>query len=176
MADSVPPEDPQKPVNGAKAALDRGRIFISYSSSDAAVALEVCHALEDNGQSCWMAPRDVVPGEFYADALVRAIDAATVVLLVLSQHAAASPHVVREIERATSKRRPVLSLRIDPVQMPPALEYFLNASHWLDASAAGVTATLSRGADGCSASQCRGSVVFGYDSSACGTPAAQRRW
>jgi serine/threonine-protein kinase len=88
-----------------------------------------------------------VPGEFYADAIVGAIDAASVVLLVLSQHAAASPHVVREIERATSKRLAVLSLRIDLVQMPPALEYFLNASHWLDASVSGVTALLPKVVD-----------------------------
>lgn len=88
-----------------------------------------------------------MPGEFYADAIVGAIDAASVVLLVLSQHAAASPHVVREIERATSKRLAVLSLRIDLVQMPPALEYFLNASHWLDASVSGVTALLPKVVD-----------------------------
>jgi hypothetical protein len=76
-------------------------VFISYSSPDAAIAADICGALERNGHSCWIAPRDVTPGAFYADAIVSAIDAASVVLLVLSQHAAASPHVVREIERAT---------------------------------------------------------------------------
>jgi TolB-like protein len=124
--------------------MDRAAVFISYSSPDAAIAAEICSALERNGQSCWIAPRDVVPGAFYADAIVSAIDAASVVLLVLSQHAAASPHVIREIERATSKRLAILSLRIELVQMPPALEYFLNASHWLDASVCGVTAILPK--------------------------------
>jgi len=127
--------------------MEPSQVFISYSSPDAAIAAEICGARERNGQSCWIAPRDVVPGEFYADAIVGAIDAASVVLLVLSQHAAASPHVVREIERATSKRLAVLSLRIDLVQMPPALEYFLNASHWLDASVSGVTALLPKVVD-----------------------------
>src|ERR1700681_993828 len=144
MAQPFQPENPQKPANYPKTTMDPARVFISYSSPDAAVAVEICGALERNDQSCWIAPRDVMPGEFYADAIVRAIDAATVVLLVLSQHAAASPHVVREIERATSKRLAVLSLRIDLVQMPPALEYFLNASHWLDASVSGVTAILPK--------------------------------
>jgi hypothetical protein len=109
---------------------------------DTSIAVEVCNALERQGRRCWIAHRDVVPGELYADAIVRAIDAASAVLLLLSQPAASSPHVLREIERATSKRRPVLTLRIDLASMPPALEYFLNASHWLDASASGVPTIL----------------------------------
>ena len=142
MANSVQTENPEKPANGATAAAEAAQIFVSYSSADAAIAVEACNALERLGHSCWIAPRDVVPGEFYADGIVRAIDAARVVLLVLSQHASTSPHVLREIERATSKRRAVLTLRIDLAPMPPALEYFLNAAHWLDASASGVTAIL----------------------------------
>jgi len=119
-------------------------VFLSYASPDSAIADAACAALERQGVTCWIAPRDVVPGEFYADAIVRAVDAAKVLVLVLSQHAAASPHVVREIERATSKRHPVVTLRTDLVAMPPALEYFLNASHWLDASASGVAASLPK--------------------------------
>src|ERR1700722_6123493 len=113
MAESAEPENVERTAEGARARTDSARVFISYSSPDAAVAIEVCGALERNGQTCWIAPRDVAAGEFYADAIVRAIDAAKVVLLVLSKHAASSPHVVREIERATSKRCAVVSLRID---------------------------------------------------------------
>lgn len=147
MAEPFQPGDFQKPASGVRTAMDPASVFISYSSPDVAIAAEICGALERNGRSCWIAPRDVMPGEFYADAIVAAIDAASVVLLVLSQHAIASPHVVREIERATSKRLTVLSLRIDLAQMSPALEYFLNASHWLDASVCGVTAILPKVVD-----------------------------
>jgi TIR domain len=113
LADVAEPGNIQGTAEGARAATDPALVFISYSSPDADAATEVCGALERNGQTCWIAPRDVVAGEFYADAIVRAIDAAKVVLLVLSKHAAASPHVVREIERVTSKRCAVVSLRID---------------------------------------------------------------
>ena len=119
-------------------------VFISYASQDAAAAQLLCAALETAAVSCWVAPRDVVPGEFYADAIVRAVDAARIVVLVLSQNAAASPHVIREIERAASKRLPIVSLRIDAAPMQPALEYFLNTSHWLDASASGIAPSLPR--------------------------------
>src|SRR5450755_662134 len=109
-------------------------IFISYASPDIAVANAVCHALEREGVPCWVAPRDVMPGDFYADAIVHAIDAAKAVVLILSQHSAGSPHVLREVERASSKRHPVVSLRIDRAPLPAGLEYFLNTSQWLDAS------------------------------------------
>jgi TolB-like protein len=119
-------------------------VFISYASPDSEVADAVCDALESAGVACWIAPRDVVPGEFYADAIVHAIDAAKVIVLVLSQNAVASPHVLREVERATSKRHPVVSFRIDLAPLPAGLEYFLNTSHWLDASVTGAIAALPK--------------------------------
>jgi adenylate cyclase len=117
-------------------------VFISYASTDSAVAGIVCEAMEREGITCWIAPRNVIPGEFYADALVHAIDASRVLVLVLSENAASSPHVLREVERATSKRHPVISLRLDLTPLPAALEYFLNTSHWLDASASGINRAL----------------------------------
>jgi TolB-like protein len=119
-------------------------VFISYASLDGATAESVCAALERAGMACWIAPRDVMPGEFYSEAIVHAIDAAKVLVLVLSQHATASPHVLREVERASSKRHPVVSFRIDQAPIPAALEYFLNSSQWLDASAMGVERALPR--------------------------------
>jgi TolB-like protein/Tfp pilus assembly protein PilF len=109
-------------------------VFLSHASEDSAVALSVCEALEHAGMTCWIAPRDVTPGAFYADEIVHAIDAAKALVLILSQHAAASPHVLREVERATSKGHPLVSTRIDQAPLPAGLEYFLNTSHWLDAS------------------------------------------
>jgi TolB-like protein/tetratricopeptide (TPR) repeat protein len=109
-------------------------VFVSYASPDAAVANSVVEALEGQGIRCWIAPRDVTPGEFYAGVIVHAIDEAKATVLILSRQSAASPHVVREVERAASKRHPVISLRIDLAPLPADLEYFLNTSQWLDAS------------------------------------------
>jgi adenylate cyclase len=119
-------------------------VFISYASPDVAVADAVCTALEREGVVCWVAPRDVLPGDFYADAIVRAIDASRAIIIVLSKSAVASPHVLREVERAASKRHPVLTLRIDRVPLPAALEYFLNTSQWLDVSSEGLAGALPK--------------------------------
>jgi hypothetical protein len=121
--------------NEQKASGSPPSVFISYASLDSAIAETACEALEKAGVTCWIAPRDVTPGAFYPDEIVHAIDAARVIVLILSQHAATSHHVLREVERAASKRHPVLSLRIDKAPLPAGLEYFLNTSQWLDASA-----------------------------------------
>jgi len=109
-------------------------VFLSYASQDAAAADTVVAVLESKGIRCWIAPRDVTPGEFYAGSIVHAIDTTKAIVLILSGSAAASPHVVREVERAASKRHPVISLRLDQAPLPADLEYFLNTSQWLDAS------------------------------------------
>jgi TolB-like protein/Tfp pilus assembly protein PilF len=111
-----------------------GKVFISYASRDLGVAEELCAALETASQPCWIAPRDVPVGESYAAAIVQAINCCRMMVLVLSKNGIESPHVLREVERASSKRRPVLAIRMDATGLSPELEYFLSANHWLDAS------------------------------------------
>jgi len=108
-------------------------VFVSYASQDTAVANAIVEALERNGLRCWIAPRDVRAGAQYADAIVRAISDAKVFVLVLSANAGASSHVGKEIERASSKKRPIIALRIDAAPLTPALEYFLSESQWIEA-------------------------------------------
>jgi len=76
-------------------------------------ASTIVENLEQHGIKCWIATRDVTPGSQYADEIVGAINETEVFVLVLSEHAVASPHVGREIERAASKRRRIIVLRTD---------------------------------------------------------------
>jgi TolB-like protein len=131
----------QQPTGAGPAPRD---VFISYASQDAGVANAVAEALERSGIACWIAPRDVTPGTFYGDEIVHAIDAANASVLILSQNAAASQHVLREVERAASKRHPVVSLRIDQAPLPAGLEYFLNTSQWLDASGVDIARSMPK--------------------------------
>jgi TolB-like protein/Tfp pilus assembly protein PilF len=119
-------------VPGATAPGLKRCVFISYASHDVAVAQKVCSALEAAGFPCWIAPRNVVPGTLYADGIVHAIDESSILVLILSAQAVASAHVGREIERAVSKRHPVVALRIDAAPLTPAFEYFLNQSQWIE--------------------------------------------
>jgi len=111
-----------------------GKVFISYASQDVGVAEKLCAALETASLPCWIAPRDVAAGESYAAAIVQAINSCRMLVLVLSKNGIESPHVLREVERASSKRRPVLSVRMDATELTQELEYFVSTNHWLDAS------------------------------------------
>ena len=118
--------------------------FVSYASQDAAVANAVIENLERHGIQCWIASPEVTPASRHADEVVRAIDGSKVFVLVLSEHAVASPHVGREIERAASKRRRIIVLRTDGARLLRSLEYFLRDSQWIDVAALGVPAALMK--------------------------------
>jgi Tol biopolymer transport system component len=132
-----------EPPDGSAVATSRP-VFISYASQDVDTANTVCQSLERHGVPCWMAPRDVKPGAQYADAIVRAINESTAVVLVMSANAISSSHVGREIERAASKRKPIVAFRIDAAALNPGLEYFLSGSQWIDVRALGLKAALTK--------------------------------
>jgi TolB-like protein/Flp pilus assembly protein TadD len=134
---------PDPPGTSASAGVSRS-VFLSYASDDAEIANAVCAYLESRGILCWMAPRDVQAGALYADAIVRAINEAKALVVVLSQSAVASSHVGKEIERASSKKKKIIAFRIDPAPLTPALEYFLSESQWIDIKALGMQAALAK--------------------------------
>ena len=119
-------------------------VFISYASQDAAVANAVVAALERHGLSCWIAPRDVTPGALYADEIIRSINGAKGLVIVLSASAIASPHVGKEVGRASSKRRPIITFKTDTAPLTTALEYFLSESQWVDVGADGTEAAFAK--------------------------------
>jgi hypothetical protein len=108
-------------------------VFISYSSRDKPIADAVCATLEAKKVRCWIAPRDVLPGVPYAEALSDAITTSRLLVLVLSSGANNSNQVMREVEAAVAKGLPVVPFRIEDVQPSKSLNYFLKAIHWLDA-------------------------------------------
>lgn len=108
-------------------------VFISYSKKDAAVAEAVCSELEAKGIQCWMAPRNIVSGTKYSQAIINGITESQLMVVVYSSNANESDHVVAEIDRAYNKRIPIIPFRIEDVPLSPDLEYYLSTSQWLDA-------------------------------------------
>ena len=117
-------------------------VFVSYASQDAAVASSIVEYLEKQGVECWIAPRNITPGSQYADEIVGAINDAKILILVLSEHAVASTHVGKELERASSKRRRIIALRTDAAPLTRSFEYFLSESQWIDVAALGMPGAL----------------------------------
>ena len=109
------------------------QVFISYSSADKATAEHICGALEEAGIACWIAPRNIEPGTDYPTALVEAIRSVRVLVLILTEPAAASPHILSEVGHAFNGRKRIIPFRISQKAVPEDLEYFLSMTQWLDA-------------------------------------------
>jgi hypothetical protein len=108
-------------------------LFISYSSHDRSVADAICAKLEAEKIRCWIAPRDVLAGTAYAEALIDGISGARAFVLVFSAHSNTSPQVLREVDRAVHLGLPIVPFRIEEVALSKAMEFFVSVPHWLDA-------------------------------------------
>jgi formylglycine-generating enzyme required for sulfatase activity len=111
----------------------RKDVFISYATADGESAFRLCQNLEEHGVGCWIAPRDVAPGADYGAAIIQAIEETRATLLLLSANANSSVHVTHEVERATSKRKRVIPVRLEDVLPSPSLELHLATAQWVDA-------------------------------------------
>src|SRR6516164_1362182 len=110
------------------------KVFLSYSSEDKTIANRVCNALEAADIPCWIAPRDILPGVDYPSAIVKAISSVEVLVLILTPHAAASPHILSEVGQAFNNKKRIIPFRLSNDQLPENLEYFLSMTQWLDAT------------------------------------------
>lgn len=108
-------------------------VFISHSAKDKTTADAICARLETVGIKCWIAPRDVLPGFDWSEAIVNAITNCRAMVLIFSSSANTSTQIKREVERAVHKGKVIIPFRIEDVEPSGALEYFISTPHWLDA-------------------------------------------
>ena len=108
-------------------------IFVSYASPDRDVAFRIVSFLEEQGITCWVAPRDVPPGVEYGQAIIDGISESRALVLILSDQSNDSQFVKKEVERAVSKTKPVLPVRIREVTPSGSLEFFISSAQWVDA-------------------------------------------
>ena len=108
-------------------------VFISYSSHDKTAADAVCAVMEHRGIRCWMAPRDITPGQDWATSIIQAINGSKVFLLIFSAASNESGQVKREVERAANRNLPIIPFRITDMAPNETLEFFISTPHWLDA-------------------------------------------
>jgi len=107
-------------------------LFISFAGRDLKAATTLCQALEARGFSCWMASRDVPPGENFQIAIVRAIRAAQVMVLVFTHHSNHSEEVAKELALASQTRLRVVPLRMEEVLPNEAFAYEFATRQWID--------------------------------------------
>jgi TIR domain len=107
-------------------------IFICFSSKDEAVAREVVDVLESEGLKCWISVRDVPPGHNYQETIVQALEGATGVVFLFSEHSNKSGEIKKELSIGASIDIPVFPLRLSPITPTGALRYELAIRQWID--------------------------------------------
>lgn len=108
------------------------KVFISYSSKNKQFVDRLLDELEEMNISCWVAPRDIPPGDDYGETIITAIKGCELILLVFSEGSNTSPQVKREIDRGVSLGKDIVAVRIDDIKPTGAMEYYLSPVHWFD--------------------------------------------
>jgi uncharacterized protein YraI len=108
-------------------------VFISYSTKDKPIADAICANIETAGIRCWIAPRDIAPGEDWPDAVTRAIAGSRIMVLVFSAYSNSSEDVSRELFLAANSKLVIIPFKIENIEPEPGKQYYLARTHWLDA-------------------------------------------
>ncbi|MBV8377636.1 MAG: toll/interleukin-1 receptor domain-containing protein, partial [Verrucomicrobia bacterium] len=87
-------------------------VFISHAYQDKSVADAICQRLESAGLKCWTVGRDATSAEENWTFTRNAIASSQLIVLVLSEHANAAPHIKRELAHAFYTRRIIVPLRL----------------------------------------------------------------
>ena len=107
-------------------------VFLSFASNDRKAAETICKAVEQRGLECWIATRNIGPGENFQEAITRAIRSAKVMILVFSAHANNSLEVKKEIALAGRYNVIVVPVRVEDVVPNDAMSYELAVRQWID--------------------------------------------
>jgi hypothetical protein len=117
-------------------------IVICYANADGDdVAQQLAAVLESASWPCWMAPRDVLPGQPHPGQIVNAIRNSRGLVLLLTSGANRSEAVLQDVELACNYRKVIATLMVRGAVPSNALSVFLNAQHrlpWTGARAAAV--------------------------------------
>lgn len=108
-------------------------VFISYSSKNKQLADAMCHALEQHKIKCWIAPRNVQPGNPYAREIINGIENSKLMVLVFTHDADESEHVANELEMAFEHKKIIIPYVAENVPMSKEFSYYLKRKHWLNA-------------------------------------------
>lgn len=95
-------------------------VVISHSPGDADPAMAVCSELESRNVRCWIAPRDVAPGDDGRDAIAKAIRHAKVMVLIFTRSSAGSREMTDELAVASQHDLAIIPLCVDDVVLTGA--------------------------------------------------------
>jgi hypothetical protein len=114
------------------AVLERAmcpQVFISYASPDLAVASQLCDGLGPLGFNCWLAPREINPGDGFIQEIVDGIRRCDALLVLHSLNAANSPWVPREVHEAVVSRAALVAVCLQDRPMSDPIRFCIGDAH-----------------------------------------------
>ena len=109
------------------------QVFISYSTKDQLQAEAVRNVIEQNGITCWMAPRDIPGGSNYTREIPIAIRGCQAFVLMLSQNAQNSHWVLKELDSAVNAGKVILPFQLEDITLTDEFNFLLTGAQRYDA-------------------------------------------
>ena len=100
-------------------------IFISYSSKDKEKADQLSELLASAGLSVWIDQSGIDVATSWSGEIVQAINDCKAFVVLLSPSSLESHNVIKEVSLASEKRKKILPLDLEPVQLTKDFEYQL---------------------------------------------------
>jgi TolB-like protein/Flp pilus assembly protein TadD len=98
-------------------------VFISYSREDKDRVLELAGKLRSAGVSLWIDQGGIDGATLWGEEIVKALEHAKVLLLVVTESAVRSHNVAKEVVLASERKGHILPVHLEPTQIPPSLRY-----------------------------------------------------
>lgn len=109
-------------------------IFISYSRNDVEKVDGFVDSLEDAGHKVWIDRKGISGGKKWRKQIVNAIDESAAFIVFLSWDSIDSQNVETELTLAHDKRRHIIPVLLEQVDIPQDMEFQLAGLHQIDCS------------------------------------------
>jgi adenylate cyclase len=98
-------------------------VFISYSRDDQDRVFELASKLRSAGVGLWIDQGSLDAAAQWGQQIVEALDAAKVMLLMISPSSVRSDNVAKEVTLISERRGSILPLHLEQTTIPPSLKY-----------------------------------------------------
>ena len=111
-------------------ARSRRRVFLIYAREDIDAARRITAKLKEQGFAAWLDVDEIVPGQVWQKAVIRALEESSIALVLVSQHLSKKGFVQEELRVAMDTLQspepeisPVVPVRLDNSEVPERLSH-----------------------------------------------------
>jgi adenylate cyclase len=98
-------------------------VFLSYSREDKARVLDLAEKLRAAGVNIWIDQGGIDGAALWGESIVRALEGAKVLLLMVTPSAVSSHNVAKEVMLTSERKGHILPVHLEPTTIPLGLKY-----------------------------------------------------